>query len=170
MPLYDKLLFSMAFLAAGCDLKMEKIPNEAIWLFWGTGFIYQVLTAGWKGVGSWLLGAMLPAAALAPLFFFRMTGAGDIKLLSALGGMMGPQTVLKCILVSFVAGAFISAAILLETGSLIIRLRHLAGYFQKMFQSKTVVPYYQRGKRLENIHFSVPVFMAVMLHIGGFYQ
>jgi prepilin peptidase CpaA len=170
VPLYSKLLFSMAFLAVGCDLKTEKIPNEAICLFWGVGFIYRILTKGWEGFCFYLAGAALPFAVMAGLFIFRMTGAGDIKLLSALGGVMGPTAIFKCILVSFFAGAILSAAILAETGSLKIRLRYFAGYFQNIYFRKTIVPYCQRGKRLENIHFSVPVFMAVMLHIGGFYS
>ena len=49
------------------------------------------------------------------------------------------------------------AAILIDTGTLFLRLRHFADYFRTFIKTKTVVPYYQRGERLENIHFSVPV-------------
>lgn len=44
-------------------------------------------------------------------FIFHMIGAGDIKLLCALGGIMGPRTVMECIVYSLLAGAGISLAI-----------------------------------------------------------
>ena len=159
MPLYENLLYSMALLAMVVDLKTETIPNEGICLFWGTGLAYRIAR-----------GAVLPVLLLAALFLPRMIGAGDIKLLSALGGMMGPAAVVKCIGISFFCGAVLGAAILIDTGTLFLRLRHFADYFRTFIKTKTVVPYYQRGERLENIHFSVPVFMAVMLHMGGIYS
>jgi prepilin peptidase CpaA len=169
LPLYYKILFAMAYSAVVCDLKSERIPNEGICLFWGTGLIFQIITEGFQGLGNGMAGAFLPLMTLAGLFFFRMIGAGDIKLLSALGSVMGPAVVLKCMVLSFFFGALLSAAILIDTKTLIIRLRYFTEYFRNLYTRKSVVPYCKKGKRLENIHFSVPVFMAVMLHMGGFY-
>lgn len=170
MPLYENLLYSMALLAMVMDLKTETIPNEGICLFWGTGLAYRIARDGWAGAAGWFWGAVLPVLLLAALFLPRMIGAGDIKLLSALGGMMGSAAVVKCIGISFFCGAVLGAAILIDTGTLFLRLRHFADYFRTFIKTKTVVPYYQRGERLENIHFSVPVLMAVMLHMGGIYS
>ena len=89
MPLYENLLYSMALLAMVVDLKTETIPNEGICLFWGTGLAYRIARDGWAGAAGWFWGAVLPVLLLAALFLPRMIGAGDIKLLSALGGMMG---------------------------------------------------------------------------------
>lgn len=169
MPLYDKLLLYMAVLAVCSDLHTEKIPNSGIVSFWVTGLLYQIAVNGWQGILTFIAGAAVPVIALLLLFVFRMLGSGDIKLLSALGGVMGPLLILKCIFCSFVIGAGISLFILIMAGILFERLRYFTNYFRNYLSTKTIVPYRITGKRLEHIHFSVPVLLAVMLHTGGIY-
>ena len=50
-----------------------------------------------KGMIIFLTGAAVPLILLGILFIFRMLGAGDVKILCALGGIMGPRTVTECI-------------------------------------------------------------------------
>lgn len=168
-PLYNKILLSMSFLAVCSDLHTEKIPNGGILCFWIIGFFYQSVTNGWHGVLQFFAGAVLPVVTLFLLFTFRMLGAGDIKLLSVLGGIMGPGSIFQCILYSFIIGAVISAAVLTATGMLYQRLRYFAEYFQRIFVTRSVISYRKSGKQFEHIHFSVPVFLAVILHTGGIY-
>jgi Flp pilus assembly protein, protease CpaA len=106
---------------------------------------------------------------------FHMLGAGDIKLLSAVGGFLGVPAILKCMIVSFLSGAVLSIGIILVCGNLPQRLTKFFNYFQTYFtkrkyQKKTEpVPYYDGKWGMECIHFSVPVLMGVLLWIGGFY-
>ena len=104
---------------------------------------------------------------LYPLFRFRMIGAGDIKLLSAVGGFMDFSAICWCMFCSFLIGAALSAAVLATCGDFSRRLRYFSRYFHNYFQTGKVVPYRKYGMQPEHIHFSVPVFLSVLLYAGG---
>ena len=67
-----------------------------------------------SSLGSWICGLLVPILILGILFIFRMLGAGDIKLLSVIGSMIGPTKILNCISYSFLIGAVISAALMIQ--------------------------------------------------------
>lgn len=161
------LLFAVG--AAGMDLQTQKIPN--IWLCcgWMSGLGYQFLTNQIQGIEGFAAGSLLPVALLWILFIFRMIGAGDIKLLSVLGGIMGVPAILSCLVWSVIFGAVLSAAILIICGDLPQRLNYFTNYFKLYFQTGKRVPYRMEGSRPEHIHFSVPILMGTLLWIGGFY-
>lgn len=164
------MLVLVIALAATClDITFEKISNECIIFFWLTGLFYQLVTHGIVGGLYFFSGALIPLVILFLLFVFRMLGAGDIKLLSALGGIMGAGAVIKCIAVSFLVGAVLSAAFIVVCGNLRQRLRYFADYFNHFANTKEISPYYKPGRQVENIHFSIPILLSVMLYAGGFY-
>lgn len=167
---HGKILILAYITVAVClDLKSEMIPNSWIFIGWSIGFIFQ-LQQGAKHISSFLLGASLPVLLLFLLFATRMLGAGDIKLFSVLGGLMGPLAVFKCILYSFLCGAILSVAILIFCGDLIIRLQYFLNYLQCYLKYKQRIPYRLNGKnRLEHLHFSVAILMGALLWIGGIY-
>lgn len=155
--------------AAVMDLRSMRVDNGWILFSLLTGMAVQVMKHGFAGIGAFLSGAVFPFILLAVLFYFRMLGPGDIKLFCALGGIMGIHDIGKCIFLSFLLGAVISLAILISVGGLRWRIRFLIHYFQDYFHTGIVKPYYRRGMALENFHFTVPVFLSVMLYAGGVY-
>ena len=165
----DGILVLFTTVAVCMDLDRQKIGNGWIGFGWFLGLIYRIYQYQLKGIGIFLTGSAVPILLLYVLFWFRMMGAGDIKLLSVIGGFIGPVSVSVCILVSLLFGAVLSVAVLLLCGNLLSRLRYFADYFKTLKKTKQVVPYMVRGKRMENIHFSVPILMGVLLYVGGIY-
>lgn len=163
------ILVLFAAVAVCMDLKKEKINNYWISLGWIIGFSYQLSRQGPLGVGVFFAGAAVPILLLYLLFYFRMLGAGDIKLLSVLGGFVGPAAAAILVGVSFVFGAVLSLAILILCGNLVPRLRYFTDYFTQLLKTGRVIPYRRKGRQMEHLHFSVAVFMGLLLHIGGYY-
>lgn len=163
------LALCFSLIAMCMDLRNEKIANGAIGIFVLIGMFYQIGLHKTAGIWIYAKGALLPILLLFILFIFRMLGPGDIKLLSSLGGVIGAAAILKCILFSFIFGALISIAILIFCGNLKQRLRYLADYFTNLFETKTINSYYKPGMQMENFHFSVPIFMSIILYVGGIY-
>jgi prepilin peptidase CpaA len=100
-------LAAVAFaLGAGLmDLRWRRIPNW--WTLPGllVGLLLNAFLAGWQGTKSSLLGALLGLALLLPFVFVRSLGAGDWKLVGALGAFLGPSRLLQLLIGSiFVAG------------------------------------------------------------------
>ena len=159
------------FFAGGAlllDFQREKNPNSFICLAWGTGVLVWFFQRT-EGLGELLGGICLPILCLIPLFRFHMLGAGDIKLFSALGGIMGPVHILWCIWYAFLTGGLLSLAILILCGGFSQRIQYLVKYMKTYIRTGERKAYYRNGTAWENIHFTVPVFMSVMLYAGGMY-
>jgi len=163
------LALSITFLAMWMDLMTEKIANEAIVGAMIIGLMYQTSIYGVAGIWQYLQGAGIALLLLFGLFIFRMLGPGDIKLFSVLGGIIGVRAIIKCIIISFLFGAILSIAIIVTCGNLRQRLRYFIEYITRFIQTKEITAYYRPGMQIENIHFSVPIFMSIILYVGGVY-
>lgn len=163
------LLLVIAGIAAIMDVHRTRVENSWILFALCTGLLWRIFQEGPKGILGFAAGIAFPLAALGVLFYFRMLGPGDIKLFCALGGIMGVSDIGVCMLVSFLLGAVFSLAILISSGNFCRRFQYLICYFREYFHTGKVKPYYQKGMALENFHFTVPVFLSVVLYAGGVY-
>ena len=152
-----------------CDLWKGKIPNFLIAAGLGTACWFQFTEFGIPGFWSFLGGSMLPLLLLAVLFYFRMLGAGDIKLFCVIGGFLGIENLLSCMAVSFLMGAVISLVLLIKRRSLKRRLSYFFAYIGRFYRTRKWVPYRDGQEKEAEFCFSVPVFLSVMLYIGGIY-
>lgn len=160
----------MAGVAMVLDLRVARVDNGWILFCLGTGLAVRFLEKGPGGLRDGLIGILLPAVLLGWLFVFRMLGAGDIKLLCALGSVLGTAKILECIFFSMLIGAGISAAILISTGGLSQRFLYFVLYIRELVRTGKITPYYSSGVASpENFHFTVPVFLSVVLYAGGAY-
>ena len=150
------------------DLYRMRVRNGWILCALFTGACLGAMEGG-GGIREYAMGAVLPAAVLGWLFYFRMMGAGDVKLFCALGCIMGPEAVLYCIGLSFFWGALISLAILILCSGLGERIQYLLEYLEGCLRKECRRPYYRKGDAWENFHFTVPIFMSVMFYAGGMY-
>ena len=144
------------------DLRTRRIANEWIITAWIVGLVTQLIRYGAAGAGFFFLGMLFPILALYILFYFHMLGAGDIKLLSAVGGFLGVPAILKCMIVSFLSGAVLSIGIILVCGNLPQRLTKFSIISKLILPKENTrkkqepVPYLRwEGGAMECIHFSV---------------
>lgn len=168
--MYGIRLLSAAFLASvafAMDLRSHKVSNTWIALGWIWGMCLRYAAGGWSGVAVFLAGAATPIFLLFPLFYFRMLGPGDIKLLSVLGGLLGSGEIIRLILLSFFLGGALSLGILIVTGTLLFRLQYFVNYFRVCIKNRERRPYYKTGQQAENIHFTLPVLLSLFLYVGG---
>lgn len=150
------------------DLKIKKVKNWLILLGLSIGLFFQVGLLGAEGLGIFFLGIGIPIAMLFVLFSFRVVGAGDIKLLSVVGGFLGPSSVLKCIILTFILGAVFAFIKILRKQNLLYRLQYLAKYLFNFMKTKKIEPYYKLEDGTDSIiPLTVPIFLSVILNLGG---
>ena len=121
------------FFSAGAvctDLFLEKVPNRWIVLGLAAGAVCQGLLHGAGGIPFYLGGVFLPLVLLFPLFCFRMMGAGDIKLMAVMGGILGSCGILKGMFCAFILGAVLSLAFLISCGNLQERFSYFFHYLK----------------------------------------
>jgi prepilin peptidase CpaA len=120
MELVQGCALSAASVAAIIDVRTRRIPN---WLTFGTLVLGVVINAwlhGFSGALTAIAGAGLGAALLLPFYFMRAIGAGDVKLLAALGALLGPTALLSVAVYGALVGGAMSLVILLARGRLLL--------------------------------------------------
>lgn len=109
---------ALALIAAGADLATGRIPNALTY----SAFVLGIALGLWPGAAPELLPCLLGiAVALVPgvvLFAMGAIGGGDVKLLGALGALLGTPLILDVLLSSVVCGVIMSIGWLLWRGRL----------------------------------------------------
>src|SRR6266404_1951238 len=86
------------------DLRSHRISNLLTLFGFLAGLVLQTFGAGLQGLTAGLLGAGVGLACFAPFYLLRAMGAGDLKLLAAIGAFLGPQGALYAAVFSLLAG------------------------------------------------------------------
>ena len=107
------ILAALVLTAAAWDLKSRRIPN---WLTL-TGIICGValnsFLYGWTGVKESLEGLGVAFGVYFVLYLVRAMGAGDVKLMAAVGSFVGPGNWFFIFMITAILGGVIALTILL---------------------------------------------------------
>lgn len=95
------------------DLLAHRIPNRLTGLLFALGLALQFAIGGWSGLTQACLGALVGLALLLPFYVLRAMGAGDVKLLAALGAAFGPYWALVAGVDTLIAGGIFAVAYVL---------------------------------------------------------
>ena len=95
----------VAIIAGVGDLRTRKMRNRLAVPALLIGIGVNVLIGGWQGLALSLEGAGVGLGLLLPVVLLRGLGAGDWKLMGALGALVGPQMTLTILLVSICLAA-----------------------------------------------------------------
>ena len=120
-------IFVGAVLVLACisDLRTRRIPNVLTFSAIACGLLFHALTDGLGAAGWSLAGCFLGAALFFPMFALRGMGAGDVKLLAAVGAWLGPSQVAMAALAASLAGGVVAIVIALGHGYLRTALKNL---------------------------------------------
>lgn len=109
----------MLITAAGfCDLKERKIPNKITFTGILIGIMFNIITVGGMGLLQSLLGMFAGLAIFFLPFVMGGMGAGDVKLMGAIGALMGWRFSVMTALYSAIVGGIMVLIYLLHTGKL----------------------------------------------------
>ncbi len=119
MPLSLKVALVLIVLSAGVyDLRFRRIPN---WISF-SGIVLGVggntLLFGSHGLGKAALGVLCAAGIYLPLYLVRGMGAGDVKLMAAVGSLAGPQDWLEIFVATAIIGGIVSLVVVASKGRL----------------------------------------------------
>jgi prepilin peptidase CpaA len=135
MVTYTIIVFCVVLIALITDLRERRIPN--LLTFGGAivGLIVHTFDSGWDGLTAGLIGWVVGIALLIIPFLMGGMGAGDVKLMGAIGALMGAPFVFFTMLWTGVAGGIIS---------IIYLLYHRTWFslsFRKITASSQSIPY-----------------------------
>ena len=161
------VLCAISLAAVLTDIRMKRIPNGLI----GTGLLlalgFQISQWGILGVILFLGGLGFPILLLWGLYYFRMLGAGDLKLFAVLGAFLGLEDMLICMAAAFLTGGIMAFGLMIFRGNLMSRFRYFWNYAATYYRNRQWKPYRQAGQEDGEFCFTIPIFFSVLCLIGG---
>ena len=103
-----------------------RIPN-LIPLLLVAGFVLQAAFGGVAGITGHLLAMLIVLALLMPLFALNALGGGDVKLLAAVGAMLGLHAVVAILFNTLLVAAVIGLLFGVVLGEQLFRATHILG-------------------------------------------
>jgi prepilin peptidase CpaA len=104
-------LASGALVATVVDIRVRRIPNALTATMAGVGIGLAASGVSGVSLGGSVLGFMLGLALMMPGHALGATGAGDVKLMAAVGAIVGPGLTVSAFLFTAVAGGVLAVAV-----------------------------------------------------------
>jgi prepilin peptidase CpaA len=118
-------LGAILLLATASDIRSRRIPNWLVLVGVSTGMAWRTWAEGGAGALDSIEGMATGAALFLPFYVLRVTGAGDVKLMGAVGSFLGPQSMLGAALYALAAGGLLALLTCAWSGTLRLLARNL---------------------------------------------
>ncbi len=165
------ILVPGVLLASWIDYAQRRVPNWLNASIAAAGLICQTAFFGWTGFGAAMLGLLVGFAVLIVPWAMHGMGAGDVKLMAAIGAWFGPWMTL----VSFAMGAAIGGVIAVimilvggrmreawsNLGIILIKLRSRETMFSDFGGAKSM------GAKPQLLPYGVPLTMGSLVVLSG---
>jgi prepilin peptidase CpaA len=115
----------LLLMASVTDIKSSRIPNSLVLVGALLGLVvngllpeglgFNGLVPGGLGWMQSMLGLGLGFMVLLPMYFLRVMGAGDVKLMAMVGAFVGPSDVVGVLCATFIVGGLIACVVALSS-------------------------------------------------------
>ncbi len=158
------LAVALAIVAGVMDWRSRRIPNWLTVPGLLVGVIANTAVSGWSGAKASLLGAGLGLLLLLPFVLIRSLGAGDWKLIGALGAFLGPSNLLDVLLVTVAMAGVMALALIVWKGRVKQTMQNILHILGSLFSFHLPGPEVSLdSKESLKIPFGVAVAAAVVL-------
>src|ERR1700692_838545 len=94
----------VAAIGATTDVASRRIPNKLTYSAMLVAIVSRFALQGWHGLLSAIAGGLIAGGAFLAFFLIHAMGAGDVKLITAIGCLVGPTPAVEIVLASAIAG------------------------------------------------------------------
>jgi len=163
--LYAPIGISLA--ACVTDVKERRIPNVLTFGATIAALVFHLIYEGQAGLmiglGGWFIGLLL----FFPFFALGGMGAGDVKLLAALGAWVGPREAFWLAIYTSLAGGVIGVAVALARGYLLTALRNVWTLLVSWFLTgpRPMPSMTLADSKAPRLAYAIPMFVGTMVLI-----
>jgi prepilin peptidase CpaA len=159
-PFLELILLTVLAAAAVTDLKSFKIPNWLTMSAMMAGVFGHAFLDGFVGVLFSLKGLGLGLALFLFLYVMGGMGAGDVKLLAAVGSFIGPEGVLSAGIMAMLLGGLYAIAMMISHWGV------LGALMQMVAIIKTCVLMPKRSRTLASLKTEPQLRYALVIGLG----
>src|SRR5439155_16769138 len=114
MPFPSAVNWGVVIAACCCatvvDMRSRRIPNNLTLPLWAAGLAWSIITAGSAGLGESLWGMAIAGLPFLVLWMVGGGGAGDAKMMLAIGAWLGTNDAFIAVIAVGIAGGILSLA------------------------------------------------------------
>src|SRR5262245_11058582 len=114
MSIISSATLLVAVVAAVIDVWKRRIPNVLTFGAAASALLYHMSASGASGAGIATTGWLVGFALFIPFFALGGMGAGDVKLIAALGAWLGPLGALQLAAATAIAGGVTALVVILQ--------------------------------------------------------
>ncbi len=107
---------ALAITAAVFDVQQHRIPNWLTYPGMVSGIVLRGVLFGWKGLGSAVEGFAFAGGVMLLFYAVRAMGAGDVKLMAAIGSLLGPRQSVVVLVATAICGGVLAIGYALYRG------------------------------------------------------
>ena len=166
------LLLLLVSLSAAFDAKERRIPNKITFIGIIVGLLFNLFVGGWMGLLNSFLGMLAGIAIFFLPFAMGGMGAGDVKLMGAIGALMGWRFSLETAIYSALVGGVMVlvylvytrkmldtlSGMLLALVQILNRIIQKKGYSEKLMRAEQT--FCKNGKEYKKIYIPYGVAIA----------
>jgi len=161
------LCIVLALAAGWTDWRTRRIPNCLTVPAFLLGIVVNAYAGRWQGAKAALLGAALGLGVLLPFVLLRALGAGDWKLVGALGAWLGPSRLVAVLILAIFAAGILAVMTVIWKKRVRQTLRNIGHMLASLFTLHLPGP----ELSLDNpdstkVPFGVAVALAVIFYVG----
>jgi prepilin peptidase CpaA len=124
------IALALAIAAAVFDVREHRIPNWLTYPGIVLGLVLRGLLLrgglfGLKGLGSAVAGLLLAGGVMLLFYVVRAMGAGDVKLMAAVGSLVGPEHAVVVLLATAICGGVMGIVYAIYRGRMGATIRNL---------------------------------------------
>ncbi|HYD50327.1 MAG TPA: A24 family peptidase [Terriglobales bacterium] len=161
---------TLIFVVACCvtDIRTRHIPNALSGSFLLVGLVLNAALFGFSGLLQSFVGAALCLALLIVPFAFGGIGGGDVKMMAAVGALIGPRLAVAALAFGFVIGGLIMVLHLIRIGRLREKLSSTWTMVQRTVVESSVEPLKMSAATSTSVAlpYSIPLGLGTLIVIA----
>ena len=146
----------VASAGAVADVRSRRIPNRLTLTAIAAALLVRMMLGGWVEVKSGVLGILVASGAFFLIFLLQGIGAGDVKLMAAVGAWAGSGYAVQVLVAAMMAGGVLALFYLRRPET---SLEAADG----IDASRTVSPELNRGMARAQVPFGVAIAIGTLL-------
>ena len=170
-PMTCAVLAPGALLASWIDYSQRRVPNWLNLTLIVAGFTAQWVYFGIAGFGTGALGLLTGFGLLIVPWLMHGMGAGDVKLLAAIGVWLGPLLTFYSFVLGVAIGGLVALVMILSTGRLQMACANIGVILAKCSSRQTVFSEFGSAKSFGStsqlLPYGVPLTVGTLIVLGA---
>lgn len=168
--IFQLVLIPLAALVIYYDVRYRRIPNAFVLATLISGLILNFAIGGWRGGLSSLGGCVLGFVLMFMLHVFGAMGAGDVKLFSAIGSVIGAQLVLPTFVVVVLTGGLLAVISILRSGVFRTTMHRVLQIFVGLLPGWQMPKFSVPADRRHTIPYGVAITIGAIISTAIFHR